>query len=373
MSGRGPDESGLNVVESILALGVVGLLLAGGLLLHRTTVRAQERATMTLTWLEAASTLAERVRSERGPESAPAPAPSSDPMGAAASRRAAVGLWSPGPCRTRAGHEVVTVTAGPAGAGVTLDLAAPAPDPGTLELHLRDALGGAPDGVTVGLASADGSDATIVPDEAGCVVVPSTAGPVRVDVSGAHGTTSTILAAADGVNTFRVGAVGTVIVEVVLPGPVPDAIDDGDLSWWVGGAPDIPATPAVSGEARSLPVGRREVIVGTCGDARAAGAAAAVDVAAGELSTVVVQFGGVRLDRPQVADGRRITLQRSRACPGPPRRPRVVWDVGGGGGELLAGVPDGLWEVRLLDAAGRTIAGPVAVPVVGPALAEVPW
>ena len=228
MSRHRPDESGLSVVESILALGVVGLLLSGGLLLHRTTVRAQERATTTLMSLEAASTLAERLRSERGTRSDPAAVPASDPTVAVASRRAPDVLWSAGPCRSRALHEFATVTAGAAGPGVTLVLAAPALDPGVLTLLLRDEIGGAPDAVTVAMTRADGSVATDVPDEDGCLVVPASAGPVRVDVSGPDGTASAVLAAAEGATRFDIGAVGAVIVELVLPGPAPDEVDDGD-------------------------------------------------------------------------------------------------------------------------------------------------
>lgn len=382
------DEAGAALVESVVALALVGLLIGGGHELHRAVVRGRLQSEATLTALRDAASAAELVRvglSVPGDGTVTVATPPGDPV------------WTPDGCRDGGGTRPlrIAVPRGGVDAGsappVVLDVAAPAEVEGRTVV-VRDPSGAPLPGVDVTLRDATGTERTLTADADGCVALPDVVGPALVTpgVDGAVGAVP--IGAADGgiadATPLAVVVVptGLLRVGVTSTGDLPDPEADA-LTWWsdadlgdpsaMTSAPDVAVRVPAPDDVRTVEAGRRTAVVGACGDPRAGGTTAAVDVPAGGEVDLVVVLGAIRVDAPTDLAGR-VVVERRRACPAGGGRPRLVRTLvaapdgaagtaGGATAPVLLAVPDGTWEVRLEDDAGRVVAGPAVAAVAGPA------
>lgn len=369
---RGSAESGAALLEAVVALAAVATVVVGGTELHRATVAARLDAERTVAALTAASSVAERMRI--GPRAGDGLDVVSEPVPT---------LWRRRGCDDGALvlHEVPLRPEGRSGPGRALPVALP-PITDHVVLAVRTVTGDPAAVATVVATGADAATTTWTTDAAGCVALGSVSAPVTLVVTTPDGSIGRVAVAstdpagwgtpsAAAAVPVTVAAAGRVTAIVATDGVLPDAVEGGRLAWWRGGAAGGPV--AAPGESMDLPVGRHGVVLGACADARAGGSAAVVDVARGADAVLAVRVGVVVVARPAVDDGRRLVLRRQRPCPGAAARPTLVWDVGGGGGSLLAAVPDGEWEAVLAASDGRRLAGPATVGVSGDIRVAPPW
>lgn len=364
MRRRCDEESGAALLEAVLALALVGATTAGALVLHRSTVAARATAEGTVADLVVATTTAERLTAGLG-----------DP--GAVTDVTTGRLWTRRACDDPVPPTVHAVPiagdAEPVDRAVgTLHVAAPGDGPDAVPVSIAATNGApVPDAVVTATAS-DGTVITVRTDVDGCAELAPAPVPRSVRAVGPDGAEGSGLlapgAAAIAVDLVRLGRVTVVLAG---SGAAPDASLGDGLAWWAPSAPD--GGTAVPGKSLELPAGPRTVVVGACADPRGGGSAALVDVVTDRATVVAVTLGGAAVARPQVDDGRRLVLRRHRPCPGPGGRPVLAWDVGGGGGTLVAAVPDGVWEADLLDAGGRRLAGPVALEVTGTTVRDLGW
>ena len=321
---RGTSESGAALLEAVVALAAVAAVVVGGTELHRATVTARLDAERALAALVEASAAAERARLGPGSDD-----------GAGGSETVAT-LWRRRACDdgTLDLREVPVRPDDATAVRGVLHVAATSVPYGVV-LAVRTGAGDPAPGANLAVTDADGRVTTVTADAAGCVDLGPTPGPVgvaattsggatgRAAVPGRHGDASpTPGADATGPVPVTVTASGRVTLVLATAGALPDAVEGGRLTWWRGGATGGPV--AAPGEALDLPEGPQGVVLGVCADARAGGSAAPVTVVPGVDAVVTVALGRVVVDRPAVADGRRLVLRRQRPCPGGTARPTLV-------------------------------------------------
>ena len=387
------DDAGAALVESVVALALVGLLVGGGHELHRAVVRARLQTEATLTALRDAASAAELVRvglSVPADGTVTVATPAGDPV------------WTPDGCRDGGGTRPLRIEVPRDGADagsappVVLDVAAPAEVDGRTVV-VRDPSGAPLAGVDVTHRDAAGTERTLTSDADGCVALPDVVGPALVAAVVDDAVGAVPIGVADGgiadATPLAVVVVptGRLRVGVTSTGDLPDPAAGGALAWWsdadvgdasaITSAPDAAVRVAAPGDVRTVAAGRRTAVVGACGDPRAGGTTAAVDVPAGGEVDLVVVLGAIRVDAPTDLAGR-VVVERRRACPAGGGRPRLVLTLvaapdgaagaaGGATAPILLAVPDGTWEVRLEDDAGRVVAGPAVAAVAGPATVAV--
>lgn len=366
MTGRARShEDGSILIESIVALAVVAVLVAAVHDLHRGAVRARAMASATTAALHVASSGAAMVR-------AGIPVPPEidvEEVGIARAWTDRDCVLAPEPVHRLVRARVDGRPDDPAGE-VVLRVSGPdpTPPPHVVRVVLPD--GSAASGVVLHLEDPVGGIRRVETDPSGCVRFEAGPLPVLVTVEDAASVRSvTSISTAGVTTTVGLRRQGSVRLLIASPGRPPEVVEDGALTWWARGSPGV----AAIGGALPLPAGPHRVVLGTCEDPRATGTTVPVDVAPDGDAVVEVALGIVRVVRPATDDGRRLVLRRQRPCPGSGSHPTLGWRLGGGGGELLAAVPDGAWEARLLDAASRTLMGPTTVLVGGDATTIEPW
>lgn len=355
MRDRGTDrEQGLALLEALVALVVVGVTVIGSHAVLTAALRAQSRAEATLEAVAAAAAEAERVRG--GSPDAPALQFGAPPP-----------VWTATRCRPDPATRHVTVT--DPGGLVPLVVAAPAPSgPARLAVVVDD--GDHPGGVAVNIRVPPAEPETLLSDPDGCIDVPSdnlvVTDVIGVDIAPPGRVIPSPSAA--GAPRVLLRRTGEVRVRIAPEGREPDVIVGGTLRWWVTGDPESRTAPL--GEPLRVAAGTHRIVVGVCADPRSDGAAAAAVVPSGGAVDRTVRLGVVRVEGAPVG-ARRLVLRRARPCPAPAERPELSWDLLDGG--TMAAVPDGTWDARLVDATGRTLAGPVRVDVAGPGTVEPAW
>lgn len=353
IAGDGPErgELGLSLVEVLIAAGLVAMTMAGGQRIVAAAAEARLGAEHLLGALEQAEARVELLRVV--------------PEGEGADDDLVASAWRAAPCRTsrpwrRTAVEVVGQDAAVAG---LLFGTGPTGGTGSQVIALRDGDGSGMAEAVVELVATDGSVTSATSDGDGCVILPAEV-EGRLELSGSSpGGRYVLLSGGPQVVEVVVMAEGWIRIDVVSDGSWPDRVSGGELSWWLPDAPDPSAVgPSVG---RPSAAGSHRVSVGWCADHRAGGTGAVAHVPAGGEVAVTVTLGAIAIEADLAGAGVRVILTRGRPCPGSGERPRLEWDHGEGTGTLLAAVSDGVWELRVLDADDRLIAGPAEVLVAG--------
>ncbi len=361
------DESGASLIEAVVALGLVAVVAAGSQANLVATLRAQTRAEATLRTLEDVEAAVERARIGIPPEPGPV----------VVSEAAVTRLWWPARCREDGGPVDARIHAvdhdpevgGPELARNAVHAALPGQLPSGQVLVLEAVEGGPRSGAVVSLAAAGQEVVEVVADRDGCVRLPDGAGPVRIVADG--GPSLAIPGPTGGAVRVVVPGSGLLAVSVRSVGVLPDADGSDVLTWWTAGDPAAVVTPL--GDAARVRAGAHRIVVGACADRRATGTGGLAEVADGGEVEIQVDLGALRVPRPSTAVTRRLVARRERPCPGLGARPTLSWDLAGGPADLLAAVPDGVWEVRIVDGSAATVAGPVDVEVAGAGPVAIPW
>jgi hypothetical protein len=152
---------------------------------------------------------------------------------------------------------------------------------------------------------------------------------------------------------------------------LPDASDQDGLRWAVGG--DGVTMPAMNGESRPLHPGDVGIVVGVCGSTIEHASWFVAHLEAGLSHELEVLLPAVQLASIEVPPGGvSIVAQRDADCPGAGGvRPTLRWSEANTTTETVQrtptiALPNGRWQVRIESMSGQLLAGPSALHVATP-------